>query len=182
LAHWMMKEPELEEEALTAEAEGQVMTIRRRSLLDDPREVQISGPDGAVVVVPLTEDSPGHFTAQFEAPEIGLYRLTDGELERVVGVGPSAPREFVETIATAQKLAPAIDATGGGTLRLEDGGVELRKVRYGRTAAGRGWLGITPRDAYLTADVTLSPFAPAWLYLLIAAALSLGAWLREGRR
>ena len=32
LAHWLMKEPELEEEALSATAEGQTLTITRRSL------------------------------------------------------------------------------------------------------------------------------------------------------
>ncbi len=67
-------------------------------------------------------------------------------------------------------------------LRLEDGVPDLRQVRAGRPAAGRGWIGITPREAYLTADVRIAPFLPAWAWLLIASALIVGAWLREGRR
>jgi hypothetical protein len=55
-------------------------------------------------------------------------------------------------------------------------------VRPGRPATGRGWIGITPRGAFQTADIKITPLVPAWLFLLLAAMLSVGAWLREGRR
>ncbi|MGC9368122.1 MAG: hypothetical protein ACP5DX_01150 [Paracoccaceae bacterium] len=182
LAHWMMKEPELEEEALRAVAEGQTITVTRRSLEDSPREVEITAPDGSVTVLPLEEVSPGRYVGEHEGAEIGLYRLREGEREAVVALGPSAPREFEETIASGAKLEPLVAATRGGVLALEEGQPRLRQVREGRVAAGRGWIGITPRGAYVTADVTITPLAPAWLFLLLAAALSVGGWLREGRR
>ncbi|MCG6901500.1 MAG: hypothetical protein LJE68_02360 [Rhodobacter sp.] len=182
LAHWMMKEPELEEEALSASAEGQTMTIIRRSLGDNPGEVELTGPDGSVMMVPLQETRPGRFEAVVEGPEIGLYRLKEGDEKAVIALGPSAPREFEQTIASAELLTPAVEATRGGVMRIEDGLPDLRQVRAGRPAAGRGWLGITPRQAYLTADVTVVPLVQAWLFLLLASLLIIGAWLREGRR
>ncbi|SMX45489.1 glutamine amidotransferase [Actibacterium lipolyticum] len=182
LAHWMMKEPELEEEALSAVADGQSITVTRRSLEDTARSVEITGPDGTVTVLPLEETQPGKFTAEFEGPEIGLYRLNDGELDAVIALGPSAPKEFEETIASGDKLEPLVDTRRGGILALENGVPDIRRVREGRVAAGRGWIGITPREAYLTADITIVPLAPAWVFLLLAALLSVGAWLREGRR
>ncbi|WP_343117157.1 hypothetical protein [Ostreiculturibacter nitratireducens] len=182
LAHWTMKEPELEEEALFADAEGQTLKITRRSLEEGPREVTIIGPDGEPVIVPLTEAEPGRYVAEWPAPDVGLYRLTDGELDRVMALGPAAPKEFEETIASAEKLASVIEPTNGGDLRIEEGFPDIRAVRSGRTAAGRGWIGITPRDSYLTADIRVSPLLPAWAFLLIATALAVAAWLREGRR
>ncbi len=182
LAHWMMKEPELEEEALTASAAGHTVTVTRRSLGEGPREAEVTAPDGTVTVLPLEESAPGRFTGEFDGPEMGLYRLTQDELSAVVALGPAAPREFEETIASGARLAPAVAATRGGVLRLEDGVPSLRRVGEGRNAAGRGWIGITPREAYLTADVRVSPLLPAWLFLLIATALTVAAWLREGRR
>ena len=182
LAHWMMKEPELEEEALSATAEGQTMTITRRSLDENVGEVELTAPDGSVMMVPLEEVRPGRFEAVVEGPEIGLYRLKEGEEESVIALGPAAPKEFEQTIANADLLEPLVDATRGGVRRVEDGIPDLRKVREGRPAAGRGWLGITPRQAYLTADVTVVPLVQAWLFLLLAALLIVGAWLREGRR
>ena len=182
LAHWMMKEPDLEEEALTVATEGQTMTITRRTLGDSADAVEIEGPDGALSLVPLEEVSPGRFSAVWEGPEIGLYRLSDGIEETVIALGPSAPREFEQTIATSAILSDAVAATEGGVLRLSEGLPDIRRVREGRNAAGRGWIGITPRNAYLTADIRVSPLLPAWLMLLLASMLAVGAWLYEGRR
>jgi hypothetical protein len=55
-------------------------------------------------------------------------------------------------------------------------------VGEGRNAAGRGWIGLTPRNAYVTTSITVTPLVSAWLFLALAALLTVGAWLREGRR
>jgi len=183
LAHWMLKEPELEEETLTAVANGQGLTITRRSIADDPPgDLTITGPDGAQAVVPLPEVGPGRYQTEWQAPLLGLYRLTQGDLVRVVAVGPSAPKEFEETIASGDKLDPVVGPTNGGVLRLEDGAPDVRQVREGRQAHGRGWIGVVPRGAYVTEDIRVAALLPGWLYLLLAAGLAVGAWLREGRR
>lgn len=183
LAHWMLKEPELEEEALTATAKGQVLTITRRSVADTPPgDLKVTAPDGTEVTLPLPEIEPGKYQTDWEAPLIGLYRLENGDLTRVVAVGPSAPREFVETIASGAGISPIVAATNGGVLRLADGIPDLREARPGRPAAGRGWIGITPRDAYMTQDVTVLPVLPSWAWLVMAALLAVAGWLVEGRR
>jgi hypothetical protein len=183
LAHWMLKEPELEEEALTAEAVGQVVTITRRTIAEDPPgPVTVTGPDGAEVTLDMVEAGPGKFSVEWAAPTMGLYRLEQGELTRVIAVGPSAPREFVETIASGEALAPVVEPTLGGMLRLEDGMPDLREVREGRQAYGRGWIGITPREAYVTQDVQIAALLPGWAYLVLASLLAVAAWLVEGRR
>ena len=182
LAHWMMKEPELEEDALWAEATGQTMRIIRRTLEDSADPVIVTPPQGPEVEVPLSEVSPGRFEALYDGPMIGLYRLNDGTHETVIGLGPAAPREFEQTIATGNILEPLIEPLRGGIIRLEDGIPSLRTVREGRPASGRGWIGITPRGAYETRDVRQMPLLPEWLVLLLASSLVVGAWLREGRR
>ena len=182
LAHWMMKEPELEEEALWVEPNGLTMRIIRRTLNDQTGEVTIITPDGSETVVTLDEVSPGRYELLYEAPETGLYRLRDAETETVIALGPAAPREFEQTIATGDVLADLVSGTNGGVMRIEDGLPSLRDVRAGRPAFGRGWIGLTPRDAYRTADVSVTPLLPAWLALLLAGLLVIGAWLREGRR
>lgn len=183
LAHWMLKEPELEEETLTAEVEGEVLTIIRRTLAEEePGPVTITAPDGTVTEVPMPLATPGRFEAVWQAPMLGLYRLEQGDLTRVIAVGPAQPREFVETIASGADLAPLAEATRGGVTRLEPGNPDIRAVAEGRVAVGRGWIGITPREAYLTTEVNVVPFLPAWAWLLIAAGLAVVAWLVEGRK
>ena len=183
LAHWMLKEPELEEEALTAGVAGQVLTLTRRTVAEvPPGDVKITGPDGAEVMLALRQVAPGRYQAEWLAPALGLYRLEQGDLRRVVAVGPSAPREFVETIASAEGMAPLVVAGRGGIARVSDGVPDIRLVREGRPAAGRGWIGIVPRGAYLTQDLRVAALLPGWLMLLLAAGLAVGAWLVEGRR
>ncbi|PYE83838.1 hypothetical protein [Pseudoroseicyclus aestuarii] len=182
LAHWMMKEPELEEEALWAEPRGQTMRIVRRTLAGEVGRVTVTGPDGEAVDLPLEEVSPGRFEVLYEAPETGLYRLEEGDQSAVIALGPAAPREFEQTIAGAAPLEAAVEGTRGGILRMADGAPSLRDVRPGRPASGRGWIGLTPREAYRAADVTVLPLLPAWALLLVAGLLVLGGWLREGRR
>ncbi|NOD63942.1 MULTISPECIES: hypothetical protein [unclassified Ruegeria] len=182
LAHWMMKEPELEEEALWAEANGQSMRIIRQTLEDEVGPVTVTRPNGETLEITLEEVSPGRFEAQYYGPEIGLYRLQEGDHMAVIGLGPAAPKEFERTIATGDVLEPILANMRGGVIRLEDGLPSIRDVRAGRPAAGRGWIGLTPRNAYETRDVTQAGLLPPWLVLLLAGGFLLGGWLREGRR
>ena len=164
LAHWMLKEPELEEEALTATVRGDVLTVTRRTLAETPPgDVTITAPDGSTVVLPLMQADPGKYAADWTAPAMGLYRLEQGDLVRVIAVGPAAPREFVDPLATGDLLLPVVAATNGGILRLEDGTPTIRTVREGRPAFGRGWIGVTPRGAYVTEDLRVVDLLPAWL-------------------
>ncbi len=183
LAHWMLKEPELEEETLTATEKGDVLTITRRTIREEaPGPLTVTGPDGAKVELQMMQKAPGKYQLDWKAPALGLYRLEQEDLTRVIAVGPSAPREFVATIASGKALAPVVQATRGGVLRLAEGVPDIRSVAEGRPAAGRGWVGITPRAAYVTSDVRVSAVLPGWVWLLLAAGLSVAAWLVEGRR
>ncbi|MBT8412587.1 MAG: hypothetical protein KJP02_12445, partial [Octadecabacter sp.] len=157
LAHWMMKEPELEEEALWVEPNGLTMRIIRRTLEEQTGDITITHPDGSDTTVTLQEVTPGRYELLWEAPEVGLYRLSDGEEDTVIAVGPAAPHEFEQTIASGAVLAEAVAGTNGGIVVIEEGLPSLRDVRVGRPAVGRGWIGITPRDAYRTADVRVTP-------------------------
>ncbi|QDL93562.1 hypothetical protein FDP22_02845 [Paroceanicella profunda] len=182
LAHWLMKEPELEEEALTASVSGAQVTVNRRSLKDLTSDLTVESPSGETASVPFTLQRPGRWTTSFTADEQGLYRLSDEAHEIVVAVGPPSPREFENPISTGDILAPLVTATEGGIVRLASAGVpEIRRVREDRLAAGRGWIGLAEREAYTVRDISLTPLAPGWLMLVLAAALTLGAWRFESR-
>ena len=182
LAHWLMREPDLEEEALTAEAQGQTMTVTRRSLHDGPHSVTITRPDDSSVTLDLTETAPGRFTARWQGDEPGLYRLESEGLDTVTVLGTANPREYERVVADSAPLAPLMAATRGGVAPIAAGLPQLRLVEPGRQAWGRGWLGVTPRGAYVTTDLRLTPVAPVWVWLLLGLGLVLAAWLREARR
>jgi hypothetical protein len=181
LAHWMMKEPELEEEALTAQATGNQVTITRRTMGEGGRSVTVTRPDGTEEEVQMEEVAPGLYEAEFASAQIGLFRLAEGEENAVVAVGPASPKEFEDTIASGEPLQPVMASMRGGTAVIEDGTPGLRSVRPGRAAIGRGWIGYTPRGAYVVEALRVVPLAPPWLMLLLAAGFAVAAWLWEGR-
>ena len=182
LAHWMMKEPDLEEETLTARAYGDGLKIIRQSLQDNIAPVTVTSPSGNKSLLNLKQTAPGRFEADLQTDELGLYRLIGDGQSSVVGLGPTASREFEHTIATAELLKPLITSTGGGVIRMTAALPGLRDVRPGRKAAGRGWIGLTPRKAFETRDITQLALLPPWLVLLLIAGLITAGWLREGRR
>ena len=117
LAHWLMKEPELEEEALRATAHGHTLTIERQSLKGDVPAVTVVGPTGETRQAQLAAAEPGLSRAAIDVDRLGLYRISDGEHRALVNVGPDNPLEFREVVSTPEKLRPLAEATGGTVRR-----------------------------------------------------------------
>lgn len=187
VAHWSMKEPDLEEESLQVRLSGDLgLIVTRRTMKDAVGPVTITRPDGTTAELALEPAGEGRFTARWQAPGPGLYRLAEDELSRVVAVGPSAPREFEQTVATGTLLEPLAQATNGTVLRLSDGVPDLRTVSEGRQAHGEGiqrpWIAITPREAEAVDGLAIRPLLPPWAWLLLVAGLALVAWLVEAGR
>ena len=182
VAHWSMKEPDLEEEALVAEPSESGLLVTRRSLTEGPlAPLEVITPSGKRLSIALQPVAPGRYRAEILSQDLGLYRLRSGDLEIVAALGPAAPREFVQTIATDRVMAPILAKSTGGALALSEGLPKFRNIRNGRPAHGRGWIGLVPREAYVVQGVEIGQLLPAWVYLILAALGLLAGWLREGR-
>jgi hypothetical protein len=184
LSHWLMKEPDLEEERLVLQVRGQQLEIERRTMQETSAPVTITTPSGATRSLTLAAADPGIFRAATEADEFGLWRATDGKLTALVNVGPINPREFAEVTSTKDVLAPIAAATGGGVLRLADlaqTGPRIVGVRSGERFAGPDWIGLRMRDASVVRGIGLFPLFAGLTGLLILLAGIAAAWAREGR-
>ena len=181
MAHWLMKEPDLEEEALGGTQSGKQMVIERRTMSDTAEPVDITLPSGKTTIVPLTEQSPGLFQGRIEITEPGLYRLDDGSLEAVAAAGNADAREASDIVATSAKLKPATDVLGGAIVWAEDGIPSIAKVAAGRTMAGSGWLGLKANNAYRVTSVSEVPLFATLLSLGVLLLLASAMWYREGR-
>ena len=179
LAHWLMKEPDLEEERLTAEVTGGELRVTRQTMADKAANVNITAPTGKSETLALTSSSPGRFTGQVKAEELGLYRINDGTLNAVAAAGPLNPREVADMRATDAILKPYAEATGGGIQWLSDGIPDLRPVDQGSSTSGSGWFGIVRRGAYRVTSVDSEALMPPWLALILVLSTVLFAWRRE---
>ena len=191
-SHWLMKEPELEEEALALIGEKQSLLVHRRSLSAAAPQVMVTLPSGSVVDVPLQETSPGLFEGRIDNAERGLYRAQSGELFAIGEVGLAAAPEFQNVISTSEHLAPLMDATGGGAFRLRPragtspDAPSLPAIRSLRsrtqTKSGSSWAGIVKRDASRIDTIRDRPLTSPYFWLILIAGALLMAWLIEGGR
>ncbi len=181
IAHWLMKEPELEEEALVATQSGRMVRIERRSMADTVKPVTVTLPSGKTVTAALSATEPGIFEARLETTETGVYRFSDGTLRTAAAIGNTNNKELTDLRATDGLLAPVNKATGGASTWLESGMPRVFKAAVGRPMSGSGWMAVRDNGVYRVTAISEWP--------LFSTLLSLGAillalatmWYREGR-
>jgi len=185
LSHWLMKQPDLEEEALRLVVRGRQLLIERQTMEDTVREVTLTTPAGASRTITLQAGEPGLWRGATEANELGLWRATDGKLTALVNVGPPNPREFTEVTSTANMVAPITTGTGGDARRLDDGaGLKVPRVvamRSSDTYKGEDWIGLKVRDASVVRGIGVLPVFAGFLGLLLLLGALAATWMREGR-
>ena len=181
VAHWLMKEPELEEEALRARVEGDRLVVERRSLETELPPVEVTMPDGSTETLQLEPDEDGRASATMPVDQLGTYELSDGSRTAVAAAGPPNPLEYRDVRSTRERLSPLVEASGGAHVRIDDGVPRLRKVDPDRDSAGRGWIGLDANRDYRVAGVMEVPLLPAVLALILVLATLVAAWFREGK-
>jgi hypothetical protein len=188
LAHWLMKEPDLEEEALRAAVQGRTIYVERQSLKPETPNVTIAAPSGKTDTVSLHPSEPGLSRAQYVAPELGLYKLTDGELSVLANVGPDNPLEFQDVISTTEKLRPLIEATGGTVRRLASltgDAISVPRIVAQQgvpTFGGSDFIGVKRTNSSVVRGIGIMPLALGWSGILALLGIVLLTWLYEGRR
>ena len=186
LAHWLMKEPDLEEEMLKATSRGQTLNLERRSIKDDIEKVTVTAPSGKEETVTLDKAEPGLWRKSMTAAEQGVYRISSGKLASVVTVGNANAKELSAVTATDAALSPILNETGGGSFWLGRNQADasplprIVMVRGGHVMHGADWLGLHKRDAYHVQGVRLFPLFTGFLALALLLGLMAITWFREG--
>jgi hypothetical protein len=182
IAHWLMKEPELEEEDLRATVIAGRLEFTRRSLGDNPTSVEITTPSGEKMEAALVDIGGGRANGAVPALESGLYRVSDGIRTAFAASGEINPLELADLRSTGEPMRPVAERSGGGIVRLAEGGPpDIRQVRGDRDTAGRGWIGLRTNNDYVVTGVDQLSLLPPFAVLLLVLGGTLFAWRREGR-
>jgi hypothetical protein len=185
MSHWLMKQPDLDEEALRLQVQGHDLVVLRQTMADSVAPVTVTSPAGATRQLTLSESEPGTWRSTIPANELGLWQATDGALKALINVGPTNPKEFSEVTSTTEMLRPLTQATGGDARRVADGSsVEIPRivpVRASGVFHGDGWMGVKMRDASVVRGVGVLPLFAGLIGLLLLLGGFAATWLREGR-
>ena len=185
LLHWLMQEPELEEEALTAHSEGRTLVVERQTLSETPPTVSVTSPTGETEPLTLTEAEPGLFRGEIEDAPLGLHRAESGNLTALAHVGPANPAEFQDVISTTERLQPIAEATGGSSRRLtgsnNDAIPRISPVSARAPASGRDWIGLRRSEETVLKSVDQLPLLGGILGLALLVGAFSALWYREAR-
>ncbi|QUS38365.1 hypothetical protein RPMA_05530 [Tardiphaga alba] len=184
-SHWLMKQPDLEEESLKLQTANKDLVVVRQTMGDNVSPVTVTSPSGKTRELTLSAGEPGQWRATTPADELGLWQATDGTLKALINVGPINPKEFSEVTSTTDMLKPLAQASGGDARRLNDGaGLEMPRVvpvRASTTFRGDGWMGVHMRDASVVRGVGVLPMFAGLVGLLLLLGAFAATWLRESR-
>jgi hypothetical protein len=185
MSHWLMKQPDLDEEALRLAVQGHDLVVERQTMTDSVAPVTVTSPSGKTRELTLAAGEPGLWRSLTPADELGLWQATDGTLKALINVGPVNPKEFSEVTSTTETLKPLAQSTGGDARRLFDGSsMDLPRivpVRASSVFHGDGWLGVKMRDASVVRGVGVLPMFAGLIGLLLLLGAFAATWLREGR-
>jgi hypothetical protein len=182
IGHWLMQEPDLEEEDLRATVIDGRLEIRRQSLSAQVEEVTVTNPDGTSEKVKLRDDGRGRATGSIEAVDQGLYKVSDGTRQAFAASGALNSKEWADPRASANLLQALVKETGGGVQPVSTVGQPIwRRVPVGGAMAGGGWFGLRQNADYTVTGVTNMPLLPGWAALLLALGLVMLAWRRESK-
>ncbi len=185
MSHWLMKQPDLDEEALRLEIQGRDLGVVRQTMAETVAPVTMTSPSGVKKVLNLTAGDPGMWRSKLPADELGLWQATDGTLNALINVGPVNPKEFSEVTSTTETLLPLTQATGGDTRRIMNGSsLDLPRVvpvRASSVFRGDSWLGVRMREASVVRGIGVLPVFAGFIGLLLLVGAFAATWLREGR-
>jgi hypothetical protein len=184
-AHWLMKEPELEEEDLTARIEAGRLTVERRSVeAGPPPEITVTAPDGSTSRHALAAGEGGRATAVLPATRQGVWQASDGRRSAFAAAAAVNPLEIADLRADPARLAPLVQASGGVARWLGTAEAltlpELRRVAPERDAAGASWIGLRRNQDHTVTGISATPLLPPWAALPLLLGIAILAWRKEG--
>ncbi|MDR1828716.1 MAG: hypothetical protein LBR29_10330, partial [Methylobacteriaceae bacterium] len=188
IAHWLMKEPALEEEALRASIQNATLTIERQSMGDAVGDVTVTAPDGTGTVVRLSAKQPGLFEASVAVSLQGIYTLASDGLTAFASFGPGHNKELEDVFSNTELLQAPARHTGGVVLRVGvSPGVapvvpKLRSVGPNTRAFGNGWIGLRASGESVIHGMQVFPLGLGFAALLLFMAATVTTWLVESRR
>ena len=185
LSHWLMKEPDLEEEALRASSQGRDLVIERQTMADGVAPVTVTGPSGRTSTLTLTQSEPGLWRGIVQTDVMGLWRVTDGTLTALANIGPANPREYQDVVSTTARLAPLAQETKASARRVAtQSGLSVPRVLAvsgGSSYAGEGWIGVKQASVSVVRGVAVLPLFAGLLGLALLLGVLAATWAREGR-
>lgn len=181
IVHWLMKEPELDENAFNIKVDGSDINIRTRKM-DNLSQIEVTKPDGSKENIPFTTDEDGWLSANLKNNKHGIYKFNDGSRQKIISIGDTTTPEFSNIVTTDQNLLPLVTASKGGLIwaeehpdfRIQNAGSNVR-------SGGSDWLGMKRNNSSSVVSSEMKPILPPEIMIIFALLAGFFLWWAESR-
>ena len=177
--HWLMKEPELEEESLEAAIKDGNLNVRRTSLSKSDVKINIRRPSGFKETHLFKSNAISNKGVAIPAREIGVYSVNDGVNSIKVSSDVLNSIEMRDLRVTKKFIKMVSKASGGGIFWIEEGVPTLREVRLGRDTKGKKWVGLVNNRILITSGTKVLPLIPSYIFLVLSILILGLLWWRH---
>ena len=183
LVHWLMKEPELEENELSAKVEKDTILITRNSLALNSKPVSLISPSNNKMEIYLDELGNGKQIGKVLSPEQGIWKLSSGKSSISIIVGNSNSSEYLDVRTTDLIIKPIVDKNMGSItwLNSQNNFPNINHIPRSQMKTESKNIQLIKNKKYFIKNLKQTSITPWYILLILSIVLIFLSWYRESR-
>ena len=183
LVHWLMKEPELEENELSAKVEKDTILITRNSLALNSKPVSLISPSNNKMEIYLDELGNGKQIGKVLSPEQGIWKLSSGKSSISIIVGNSNSSEYLDVRTTDLIIKPIVDKNMGSItwLNSQNNFPNINHLPRSQMKTESKNIQLIKNKKYFIKNLKQTSITPWYILLILSIVLIFLSWYRESR-
>ena len=180
LVHWLMKEPELEENELSARMDDNTILITKNSLILDNKPIISISPDNTKTEIILEDIGKGKQIGKILSPQEGIWKFSSGNSKISLIVGNSNSSEYLDVRTTANIVKPIVEFTSGSINWVNNENLpKIRHLPKSKLAENNNHIKLVKNEKYFVKSLQQSTLTPWYLVLILSLTLLFLSWYRE---
>jgi len=180
LVHWLMKEPELEENELSARMDDNTILITKNSLILDNKPIISISPDNTKTEIILEDIGKGKQIGKILSPQEGTWKFSSGNSKISLIVGNSNSSEYLDVRTTDNIVKPIVEFTSGSINWVNNENLpKIRHLPKSKLNENNNHIKLVKNEKYFVKSLQQSTLTPWYLVLILSLILLFLSWYRE---
>ena len=181
LVHWLMKEPELEENELSAKIDNDTILVTKNSLNLDKKPIISTSPDNIKEEIVLEDIGRGKQIGKILSPQEGTWKFSSGNSQISLIVGNSNSSEYLDVRTTDNIVKPIVSYTSGSInwINNEKNIPKIKQIQKNKLTDNSKNIQLIKNEKYYVKNIQQSSLTPWYFVLIFSLILLFLSWYRE---
>jgi len=181
LVHWLMKEPELEENELSAKVDNDTILVTKNSLNLDKKPIISTSPDNIKEEIFLEDIGKGKQIGKILSPKEGTWKFSSGNSQISLIVGNSNSSEYLDVRTTDNIVKPIVSYTSGSInwVNNEKNIPKIKHIKKNTLTDNSKNIQLIKNEKYYVKNIQQSSLTPWYFVMIFSLILLFLSWYRE---